>query len=335
MEKVIIGIDVSKEKLDLCLSSRETIMEEFVVVNTTPAIKSSLKKLINEYQIELSDVLVCAEYTGQYTYPLSCACEEMGIGLWLENPAQIKHSTGVHRGKNDKIDAQRIASYAIRFQDRARLFSLPEKCIISLKLLVSERDMYTADKSKYQAQLTDQKRFMNKEDFQKKSKRLKKLIGELNKIILIIDKEITCLIDNDKTLSNQHQLLCSVDGIGERTSIKMIVVTNAFKDFNNPRKFCCHAGVAPFSYISGSSQHSQNRVSDRADKSVKVLLHMAALSVISWKRGEMYDYYLRKVAEGKNRMTVINAIRAKLVYRMFAVIKHDRIYEKKYANTLV
>lgn len=157
MEKVIIGIDVSKEKLDLCLSSRETIMEEFVVVNTTPAIKSSLKKLINEYQIELSDVLVCAEYTGQYTYPLSCACEEMGIGLWLENPAQIKHSTGVHRGKNDKIDAQRIASYAIRFQDRARLFSLPEKCIISLKLLVSERDMYTADKSKYQAQLTDQK----------------------------------------------------------------------------------------------------------------------------------------------------------------------------------
>jgi hypothetical protein len=53
------------------------------------------------------------------------------------------------------------------------LFSLPEKCAASLKLLVSGRGMYTADKSKYQGQLTEQKRFMDEEDYQKKSKRLK------------------------------------------------------------------------------------------------------------------------------------------------------------------
>ncbi|MDR1055136.1 MAG: transposase [Prevotellaceae bacterium] len=156
----------------------------------------------------------------------------------------------------------------------------------------------------------------------------------MNAAIIIIDKEIKRLIENDETLSNQHQWLCSVDGIGERTSIKMIVVTNAFKDFVNLRKFCCHAGVAPF-YTSGSSQYSQNRVSDRADKFIKVLLYMVALPVISCKKGELYGYYLRKLADGKNKMAVINAIRAKLVYRMFAVIKHEKFYEKNYVLAIV
>ena len=327
MEKVVIGIDVSKEKLDLCLFCEGKIVKEFIIENKISAIKRSLADLSGKYQIELSSIVMCAEYTGQYTYPLTCACNELEIALWLENPAQIKHSTGVHRGKNDKIDAQRIALYAIRFQDKMRLFSLPQTNIFSLKQLVSERDMYIADKSKYKGQLTDQKRFMPNEVYQKKSKRL---IKELDDAIVLINEEIECLIKMDNTLSHQHQLLCSIDGIGVRTSIKMIIATNAFKDFTNPRKFCCHAGVAPFAYTSGSSQYSKNRVSNRADKSIKVLLHMAALSVVSCKKGELYDYFLRKTMEGKNKMTVINAIRAKLIYRMFAVIKKNKIYEKNY-----
>lgn len=334
MEKIVIGIDVSKEKLDLCLFCEGEIMKEYVIENTISAIKRSLADLPDKYQIGMSSILICAEYTGQYTCPLTCACGEMGIALWLENPTQIKHSTGVRRGKNDRIDARRIALYAIRFQDRMRLFSLPEKNISSLKQLVSERDMYIADKSKYKGQLTDQKRFMSSEDYQKKSLRLIKLIKELDDAIEFINKEIENLIKTDKTLSHQHQLLCSIDGIGVRTSIKMIITTNAFKDFASPRKFCCHAGVAPFAYTSGSSQYSKNRVSDRADKSIKVLLHMAALSVISCRKGELYDYFLRKTMEGKNKMTVINAIRAKLIYRMFAVIKKNKIYEQNYISAI-
>lgn len=132
-------------------------------------------------------------------------------------------------------------------------------------------------------------------------------------------------------MSRQYELLCSVDGIGDRTAIKMIVETNAFKDFSDPRKFCCHAGVAPFSYTSGSSQKSRNKVSHRADKSIKKLLHLAALSIIK-NNGELHDYYLRKVDEGKNKMSVINAVRAKLVLRMFAVIRNNQPYQKNYQN---
>ena len=168
MKKIVIGIDVSKEKLDFCVKSAEKVIKELVVQNTTKAIGSSLKSIEKEYQLSLSDLLICAEYTGQYIYPLCCVCAELKVDLWLENPAQIKLSSGFQRGKNDKIDARKIADYALRYQDRVRLFSLPQKRIESLKHLISERDMYLSDKRKYQGQLTDQERFMSKEDYRKK-----------------------------------------------------------------------------------------------------------------------------------------------------------------------
>lgn len=334
MKRLIIGIDVSKEKLDLCLQIAGKTASEWSVSNSIAEICKILKAVLREQGVEAGELLICAEYTGQYTFPLCCACEALHIDLWLENPAQIKYSSGVQRGKNDRMDASRIAAYAARYQDKARLFSLPEKNISTLKQLVSERDMYVADKGKYQGQLTDQKRFMDEQDYAQKAARLKRLIAELDTAIAGIDEKIRELIEGDDNLKRQHDLLCSVDGVGERTAMKMIVETNGFRDFDNARKFCCHAGVAPFKYDSGSSVRSRNRVSQRADKSIKALLHLAALSVATRMKGELHDYYDRKVEEGKNKMSVLNAVRAKLVCRMFAVIKNNAPYEKNYAFSL-
>ncbi|KAA6329851.1 hypothetical protein EZS27_021371 [termite gut metagenome] len=334
MKKFYLGIDVSKEKLDWSLMSDSKVVEELVVKNEITSIQKEISVFLSNYAIELTDLLLCAEYTGQYTYPLCCVCEELGLDLWLENPYLIKHSCGLPRGKSDRLDARKIASYACRFADRAKLFQFPQKSMATLRQLVSERDMYVCDRGKYQGQLTDQKRFMDKEDYQRKSQRLTIIIEGLNESIEQVEKEIRELIKNDPTLSGQLKLLCSVDGVGERTAVKMIVETNAFKDFQDPRKFCCHAGIAPFSYTSGSSIRSRNRVSDRADKSIKSLLHMGALIAATRMKGELHTYYLKKVSEGKNKMSVLNAVRAKLVHRMFAMIKNNKFYEKEYQNEL-
>ena len=331
MKKIFIGVDVSKLKLDFCNYQDGKYFKEEVVGNHSSAIKSHLKEILDDHPKD--ELLICAEYTGQYIYPLTCVCNEMEIDLWLENPVQIKFRAGMQRGKNDRLDARKIAAYAQRFEDQVRLFSIPEKSIQALKQLVSERDMLVCDKAKYKGQLTDQKDFMEPLGYKKKHKRLSQLIENLNNAIKQIEAEIQSIIDNDETLSKQHYLLCSIDGVGERTSLKMIIETNAFTDFKDPRKFCCHAGVAPFSYTSGSSVRSKRKVSKRADKSIKSLLHMAALSA-SKTKGDLGQYYIRKVAEGKNKMTVLNAIRAKLVLRMFAVIKNERIYLKNYINPL-
>ncbi len=123
------------------------------------------------------------------------------------------------------------------------------------------------------------------------------------------------------------QLLQSVEGVGPVVAMNMIIATGAFTRFDNPRQFCCYVGVAPFAYTSGSSQHSRNRVSQRAVKYIKCLLHMSAVAITHKKTGELKNYFERKVAEGKNKMTVLNAMRAKLVARMFAVIRKNQIYQ--------
>ena len=144
--------------------------------------------------------------------------------------------------------------------------------------------MYIADKSKYKAQITDQTKFINQKDYQNKIKRLNNIVEELEKQINEIEKQIKKLIDNDDNLKNQHELLTSIDGVGTKVATKMIVETNAFKDFDDARKFMCHAGVAPFKYTSGTSINSKNKVSNKADKSIKTLLHMSALVVATTKK---------------------------------------------------
>jgi len=77
---------------------------------------------------------------------------------------------------------------------------------------------------------------------------LKGLVKEFEKRITSIEQKIEALFDSDETLSNQHKLLCSIDGVGSKTATKIIATTNAFRDFSDGRSFCCYADVAPFEY---------------------------------------------------------------------------------------
>jgi len=93
--------------------------------------------------------------------------------------------------------------------------------------------------------------------------------------------------------TNEIELITSVSGAGKQVAINTIVATQGFTKFDNPRKFACHAGVAPFNYSSGYSLKSKWKVSHRANKKLKKLFHMTALSAIQ-APGELRDYYLRK-----------------------------------------
>jgi len=93
----------------------------------------------------------------------------------------------------------------------------------------------------------------------------------------------------------------------------------------------CYAGVAPFEHRSGTSVRSRTRVSHLANKPLKSLLHMAALSAMQYNK-DLQAYYERKVAEGKSKMLVINAVRNKLITRIFACIRDNRKYQENYTR---
>ena len=115
----------------------------------------------------------------------------------------------------------------------------------------------------------------------------------------------------------------------------MVAVTGGFTRFENARQFCCFAGLAPFKYESGTSVRSKAKTSKRANQSIKALQPLAALGAAThMKTSEYRDRYERKISEGKHVLCVLNTVRAKLVHRIFAVIKRDSAYVKEYKRIL-
>lgn len=332
MKNLFVGIDISKEKLNLCYQKDlKTILEE-EVANDVKAIKKALRASCKALSVGLEDVLICAEYTGRYIYPLTVACQELDVFLWIDDPTRIKNSMGLTRGKNDTIDAARIAEYACRYSDKAVRYSVPDAALVSMKSLLSDREFLLIDKKRYQSQLTDQKRYMSPDDFKHKSKRWKDVISSIDKQIQAIDAEIDALITADPVLKRQKELLISIDGIGERIAVNMIAITGGFTRFQNARQFCSFAGLTPYRYDSGTSVRSKAKISKRANQTMKALLHLSAVSVATRMKGSEYrDYYERKLKEGKHVMCIMNVIRAKLVFRMFSVIRRDAMYTKQYS----
>ena len=331
MNKIYVGIDISKEKCNLCYRHGLEIVREEECLNEIKALKKAIKAALKAVRVEGEDVLICAEYTGRYIYPLTVACQELDLFLWLDDPTRIKNSMGLTRGKNDVIDAARIAEYAFRYSDKAVRYSIPDAALVSMKSLLSDRDFLLTDKKRYQAQLSDQKRYMAPNDFKHKSSRWKKVIKTIEEQIEAIDAEIDAIIAADPTLARQKELLVSIDGIGDRIAINMIAITSGFTRFQNARQFCSFAGLTPYRYDSGSSVRSKAKTSKRANQTMKALLHLSAVNVaIRMKGSEYKEYYERKLKEGKHVMCILNVLRAKLVHRMFSVIKRDTEYTKQY-----
>ena len=331
MKKIYVGIDISKEKCNLCYRSGLEIAREEECPNEVKALKKAFKTALKVLGAAMEEALICAEYTGRYIYPLTVACQELGLFLWLDDPTRIKNSMGLTRGKNDAIDAIRIAEYAYRYNDKAVRYTVANQALVSMKNLLADREFLLIDKKRYQTQITDQKKYMAPEDFKHKNSRWKKFIKSIDEQIAAIDAEIESIIAADPVLTRQKELLTSVDGIGDRIAINMIAITGGFTRFKDARHFCSFAGLTPYKYDSGTSIRSKAKISKRANQTMKTLLHLSALNVATrMKNGEYKDYYDRKIKEGKHVMCVINVLRAKLVHRMFSVIRRDELYTKQY-----
>ncbi len=332
MKKINVGIDISKEKLNLCYQMDLKTVREEEIPNDVKIIKKTFKEAFKVLGVTIEEVLVCAEYTGRYIYPLTVACQEMEVFLWLDDPTRIKNSMGLTRGKNDTIDAARIAEYAQRYHDKAMRYTIPDAAFVSMKSLLSDREFLLVDKKRYQAQLSDQKKYMAPADFKHKSRRWKDVLKAIDKQIAAIDEEIGSLIVANPVLKRQKELLMSIDGVGERIAINMIAITGGFTRFQNARQFCSFAGLTPYKYDSGSSVRSKAKTSKRANQTMKALLHLSAVCIAThMKKGEYKDYYERKLKEGKHVMCILNVLRAKLVHRMFSVIRRDAEYTKQYS----
>lgn len=318
MEKVIIGIDISKLTLDVFVK-KDSKTEHCQIQNNNKAIKKFFKSFYND-----KNTIVAMENTGRYNYELYEVLSNMNILVYVINPLHLKKSMGLLRGKNDRIDSQRICLFIEKNYMDLIPWTAKSLDIQKLSLLNSERRHRVKIKSGLLKQMKDLN-FLNHID--KESIKLnKQLILVLDKQIKAIEKKILGLIESNIELKDQYERIQTVPGVGKVLAAMFIIKTNGFTEIKSARKLACYSGVVPFEHRSGSSIFYKPRVSTMADKELKKILHLAALSSIRLKN-DLAIYFQRKVLEGKNKMLVLNAIRNKIIHRVYALIKNKSVYE--------
>lgn len=319
----IIGIDVAKEQVELALLHKGEKGIQSCLANKPKMIERFFK----ESKIDLSQTLVCMEHTGIYNNHLLQFFSKHGVHVWLESPVHIKRSIGMVRGKNDKIDALRIATFAFNHQTEAKLWTPKRDVIEKLKHLMSERGRLIRVRVLLEKPINEARTFCSKENLKMLRSGCSSTIRAVKQDLKKINQQIIEIIKADERLNELFNYVTSVPNVGTVVGTAILIATNEFKSITDPRKFACHCGVAPFEYSSGTSIRGKTRVSNLADKEMKTLLHLAAVGSTS-RPGEFIEYFKRKVSEGKNKMLVLNSIRNKIIHRVFACVRDKKKYQK-------
>jgi transposase len=319
---LLIGVDVSKKTLDLFFKPLELYLK---ISNNNHGFKE-FKQLLQKHLSREMEVLVVMEHTGQYSLQWELFLQNLGIGFCKVSSLHIKRTMGLTRGKSDRIDAQRIAQFGYRYQDQLTADPMTDAELTELKEMITYREALVKDSQRHQCRIKEYQATHTSYSSSSFYKLQQKRLNQLKLCIKQMDQMIKDLIENNAALARSSKLLRSIQSIGPVLSSVMIAVTGNFTRFSDARKFNCYSGIAPFPYESGSSIKGRTKVSHLANKQIKTLLSMAAFNAIQWNE-ELKVYYLKRTGEGKQPMAVINIIRAKLVARMFAVIKRGTPYQ--------
>ncbi|UZR96288.1 IS110 family transposase [Chondrinema litorale] len=321
-----IGIDISKATFDVACCN-EVHPEKYIhrKFNNTLSGFGKMEIWLKQKGVNFSRTFIGMEHTGIYVLHLCTYLGQKGIAYSLENPLEIKRSIGIQRGKNDKVDSWRIVDFLFSRRHKLTSKPLPSKTILEIKNLLAYRERAIKTKVSLEINIQDMK---DTNDLIDNSLLISMSEQQLN-IIKIqlkeLNKKLREIVARDEDMKKNYKLVVSVPGIGLITGLFFLVYTQNFTVFTNGRKFASYSGVAPFEHSSGVSIRGKTRVSPLANKKMKALLSNCACTAIQHD-SEMKQYYHRKKKQGKERCVALNAVKAKLINRVFSVVKRKSEY---------
>ncbi|WP_316849974.1 IS110 family RNA-guided transposase [Pedobacter agri] len=332
MKKYIyfIGIDISKETLDMSVISNGDVLIHSLIPNEQKAIKSHIIQLRRSLGFTKRNAIFGMENTGIYSNHLISTLESLKLDTVVEQPLHIKNSLGVVRGKTDKLDSKRIAMYLYKSRDVLRLREPKRPILEQLANLTSLRKRLQSLHIAMKVPLKESAGFVKKGLIEQSNRLCSRSIDALTLDIKDVEDSIEATWKSDEDLNKLMTLVQSVPCIGPSIALEMIICTNEFKNIPTIKQFASYAGIAPFPYKSGTSIQKKTRISKFANKKMKALLHTSAVLAMRFVP-DIKDYYHRKtVIEGKHKMLVLNAIRFKMAARVYACLKNNRPYQKDF-----
>lgn len=331
--KFYLGIDVSKHWFDLSLLTVINHQKQIMVTERFDNSEKGIKEMeqwLKKQNVSFNDnTLLVIENTGIYHRLIWEFCSTHKLPIHIGNAAHIKWSFGIARGKNDVIDSQRLCNYAHKHADELKATPELNPVFIELRDMMTSRSKLVSQSGSIRSHLKELKLSNNKATQKLIEQAHKPVLDGLKKSIALIEKQILNIIHKDDTIKTNYDLLITVPGIGHLTAIYILCCTNNFVDKISGKQLACYAGVVPFQDKSGSSIKGRNKVHKMANKELKKMLHLCALSAVKCYP-EFKQYYERKKKEGKHVMSILNAIRNKIVLRAVAVVNNQKPYVENY-----
>ena len=337
MKKIVIGIDISKEKIDATAidvrdSQLGVVKLDYQVYENRPMGYRRMlvwaRHLIKG--IGLEDVLFCCETTGGYD---RCLCDYIyakSLDIWRESALQIKRSMGVRKGKDDKADSLMIAEYAMRHIDKAVIYETPDEKVRELKALFLYRHSLVQERTKKKVRASELKATAAKSSSMRFIVRdAMKGVRSLDKSIRDCEKQILAIIDGDESLKRNYGHIESIPGISIVNATAFIAYSDNFRSITTANKAASYWGCASFRERSGTSIDKKAYVKCYSGSLLKATLTQAAECTIK-EHGIYREYYLRLKAEGKPYGIIVNNVRNKLIHLVFSLVTNDMDYEKNH-----
>jgi transposase len=316
--KEIFGVDISKDVFDV--HGSKSGHDQFK--NNALGFKSFLKSLPKES-------LVVMEATGYYHYRLAQFLFKQGVLVSVANPLSVKRfiQMKLAKVKTDKSDAKAICEYG-KINEvplYTALTGVQSECLQLFRLMDSCLKKRTATKNKIHGEDT----LGNTNTLVVKS--IKRSLKSIKKETDLLEKQLLEIVKK----SHQDLLtrLESIPGLGRKTSLMLIVLTDGFDRFETASALCCYSGLTPTIRQSGSSIKGRPRISKMGNPKLRNLLFMCSFTACKYNKNckALYD---RIVAKEKSKKLALIAVCNKLLKQAFAVAKSGLPYDENYRSTL-
>lgn len=329
--RFILGIDISKLLLDLCLLDRKTgQLLHKQVTNNSEGFTCIGEWLAGQGAAPSQTVLV-SEHTGRYgEHLLRWTTEADWPHAMVKTTALDKVSFEHHR-KDDSYDARHLADYGVRFSDRLHLTQAPIPAVGQIKRLQAERRKMVDRRAALKSKLTEAD--THDADMSQLTQMWHQQIDLLSQHIERLEQTMEELIRQNPALSERHQTLRTAPGIGPVIAGFWLSLF-AGQDQLNARKISSRFGFAPHGQTSGSSVKSPERSTGYGNSEMRRLMHQAARSVAT-HHPHYHDYYQQKLAEGKHELVAINNIINKLIRLYCAMWNNQAEYDPKHIEKMI